>query len=245
MSKAKKAAGVRGKKKTTLPEALAKRATTAHEGRMERLAVKGRNALGLIAATRKAVATNYFSMGEALAVLKTPGMAEALGRTDFADICENDLKMAEATANELVGLVKRLTRATVELLGRERSNAMLALVDATPAEDTVEEVLTRTLRLPSGKPLVVRDASTATLYAAAKEYRQARALAPGKRSEGFTTSTDERARYAKAEKHWQRKDVKTLVETRLVASRRGHGAIVRAEMPLSIWERLRPPTAPG
>ena len=241
MSKAKKAAVVGGKKTKSLPEALAKRASAAHEARMQALAVKGRNALGLVAATRKAVATNYFSMGEAIAVLKTVGMAEALGRTDFADICRQDLKMAEETANELVGLVKRLTRATLELLGRERANAMLALVDATPAADTVEELLTGTLRLPSAKKLVVRDASTAQLYAAAKELRQARALAPGKRSEGFTTSPDERARYAKAEKHWQRKDVKALVETQLVASRRGHGAIVRAEMPLSIWERLRPP----
>ncbi len=243
MSKASRSGTNESKKPKALPVALAERATAAHQRRMVVIAAKGRDAIGLIVASRRAVATNYFTMGEAIAVLKTPGMPEALERKDFAEICEKDLQMSEESANELVGLVKRLTRATLELLGRERANAMLALVDATPADDSVEEILTGTLRLPSGKKLVVRDASTAVIYAAAKEYRQARALAPGKRSEGFTTSTDERARYAKAEKHWQRKDVKALVETRLVASRRGHGAIVRAEMPLSIWERLRPPTA--
>jgi hypothetical protein len=242
MGNAKRAVVTGRKKSKTLPEALAKRASAAHEARMQAIAVKGRNALGLVAASRTAVATNYFSMGEAIAVLKTVGMAEALGRKDFADICKRDLKMAEETANELAGLVKRLTRATLELLGRERANAMLALVDATPAADTVEELFAGTLRLPSAKKLVVRDASTAQLYAAAREFRQARPLTPGKRSEGFTTSTDERARYAKSEKHWKRKDVKDLVETQLVASRRGHGAIVRAEMPLTIWEQLRPPT---
>ena len=233
--------GKRTKAETVVPAALKKNAATVHEGRMARLAAEGKDAIGLIAATRRAVATNYFTLGEAIALLKKPGMPEALKRDDFAQICELDLHMAEETANELAGLVKRMTRATLELLGRERANAILALVDATPADDSVEELLSATLRLPSGKRLVVRDASTAQIYAAAKEYRHARALAPGKRSPGFTTTADERARYAKSAKHWARKDVKDLVETKLVASRRGHGAVVRAEMPLTLWERLRPP----
>ena len=54
-----KRAVVTGRKKSkTLPEALAKRASAAHEARMQAIAVKGRNALGLVAASRTAAATS-------------------------------------------------------------------------------------------------------------------------------------------------------------------------------------------
>jgi len=149
--------------------------------------------------------------------------------------------MAERTAEQLIALVKRLSRTMLETLGRERANAMLALVDATPADDAVGDVLGATINLPSGEKLVVRDASTAEIYAAAKAFRDARAVGQTKRSPGFTTTPDERARFAKSAKHWQRKDVKDVVTTRLVASRKEHGALVRVELPLAVWERLRPP----
>ena len=148
-----------------------------------------------------------------------------------------------ASANRLIEMVGRMRRATLELLGRDRANAMLSLVDATPADDTVDEVVEATLTLPSGDKLVVADASTAEIYAAAKAFRDARPAPKGKAPKGFTTTADERARYARAAKRWQRDDVKALVDARLVASRKAHGAIVRVEMPLAIWEQLRPPKA--
>jgi hypothetical protein len=151
--------------------------------------------------------------------------------------------MTEASANRLIEMVGRMRRATLELLGRDRANAMLSLVDATPADDTVDEVVEATLTLPSGDKLVVADASTAEIYAAAKAFRDARPAPKGKAPKGFTTTADERARYARAAKRWQRDDVKALVDARLVASRKAHGAIVRVEMPLAIWEQLRPPKA--
>jgi len=231
----------KGRKAPTTPPALVKRAKAAHAARLTRLAAQGRDAIGAIRAARSAVATNYFSMGEALAVLQGSGMAEALGRKDFAEVCTLDLDMAERTAEQLIALVKRLSRTMLETLGRERANAMLALVDATPADDAVGDVLGATINLPSGEKLVVRDASTAEIYAAAKAFRDARAVGQTKRSPGFTTTPDERARFAKSAKHWQRKDVKDVVTTRLVASRKEHGALVRVELPLAVWERLRPP----
>lgn len=226
---------------TAVPGALAKRAKAAHAARMARLAKQGLDAIAEIRAARAAVATNYFSMGEALAVLQRDGMPEALGRASFEDVCLQDLDMALGTATQLIGLVARMSRATLELLGRDRANAMLALVDATPAEDTVEQILGTTLTLPSGKKLTVADASTAGIYLAAKAFRDARPVPAGKRSMGLTTTPEERSRFAKASKHWQRRDLTSLVETTLVASHEKHGARVRVEMPLSIWELLRPP----
>jgi len=226
-----------------VPEALAKRAKAAHAARVERLVRQGRESIREVHTARVAVATNYFLMGQALAVLKTDGVAEALGRASFAELCAEDLDMTEASANRLIEMVGRMRRATLELLGRDRANAMLSLVDATPADDTVDEVVEATLTLPSGDKLVVADASTAEIYAAAKAFRDARPAPKGKAPKGFTTTADERARYARAAKRWQRDDVKALVDARLVASRKAHGAIVRVEMPLAIWEQLRPPKA--
>ena len=129
------------KKSSSLPAALAKRATAAHAARLARLARAGRNAIAKVRDARTQIAGTYFDVGEALVVLAQDGMAEALGRKDFAEVCTADLDMLPNNARQLLSLATRLDRATVELLGRERALALLALADATPADDTVTDLL--------------------------------------------------------------------------------------------------------
>ncbi len=226
---------------STLPAALAKRATAAHAQRLARLARAGRDAITKIRDARAQIAGTYFDVGEALVVLSQDGMAEALGRADFAEVCALDLDMAAATARQLLTLATRLDRATVELLGRERALALLALADATPADDTVTDLLAATLVLPSKRRLAVRDASTAEIEAAAKEFRDARGATTGRRSAGFTTTPQERATFAKSARGWSRADLAAQVKTTLRASRKGFGAMVTVELPLTLWTQLAPP----
>jgi len=223
-----------------LPAALRKNNAAASAAHLERLAAEGRAAIAEVKACRASIGGDYFSMGLAVKALKKKGVAQALGRADFAQVCTEDLEMSVTKAAQLVTLVTRLTRATVQLLGRDRASAMIALVDATPADDSVDEVLTATLRLPSGRELVVADASTEAVWAAAKEFRLAGPAAK-QPTRGFTASATERALFAKSAKRWQRKDLAAAVSVELKATRKAHGAEVAVRMPLALWATLAPP----
>ena len=54
------------KKSSSLPAALAKRATAAHAARLARLARAGRNAIAKVRDARTQIAGTYFDVGEAL-----------------------------------------------------------------------------------------------------------------------------------------------------------------------------------
>ena len=223
-----------------LPAALQKNAAAATASRLKRLAAEGRAAIALIKACRTSIGSDYFAMGEAVKALKGKGVAQALGRANFAEVCVQHLDMSVTKAAQLVTLVTRLTRATVQLLGRDRASAMIALVDATPADDSVDEILTATLRLPSGRKLVIADASTEGVWAAAKEFRLAGGAAP-RPARGFTASAEERTLFAKTTKRWQRKDLAAAVSVELKATRKAHGAEVVVRMPLALWTTVAPP----
>ena len=223
-----------------IPVALQKNAAAASAAHVERLATEGRAAIAEVKACRASIGGDYFAMGEAVKALKKKGVAQALGRADFAEVCAKDLDMSVTKAAQLVTLVTRLTRSTVQLLGRDRASAMIALVDATPADDSVDEILTATLRLPSGRKLVVADASTEAVWAAAKEFRLAGPTAK-QPARGFTASAVERSLFAKVSKRWQRKDLAAAVSVELKATRKPHGAEVAVRMPLSVWATLAPP----
>jgi len=223
-----------------LPAALRKNADASSAAHLERLAAEGRAAIAEVKACRSSIDGDYYSMGLAVKALKKKGVAQALGRADFAEVCAKDLDMSVTKAAQLVTLVTRLTRATVQLLGRDRASAMIALVDATPADDSVDEILTATLRLPSGRRLVVADASTESVWAAAKEFRLAGATAQ-QPARGFTASASERTLFAKVTKRWQRKDLAAAVSVELKATRKSHGAEVAVRMPLALWATLAPP----
>lgn len=217
-------------KKPALPKELAERAKAQHAAKLARLTGRAQAALALIRERQADIAANMVDIGLALAELKGDGMAEALGRSGFAEVCEKDLRMAISTANGLVALATKVPRALVTSLGPDRARAVLELVEATPEDDTPESVLRAKLALPSGRTLDVAEASTQEIRDAAKEIRDARERTDGKRSRGFTATPAEKRSFTAL--------AKRLAEAghtgaKLVATRDGNGARVRIEVRLS------------
>ena len=144
----------------TLPKALAERAKAQHDAKQARLLVKGRAAIAHIRERQVDIAANMVDIGLALVELKVEGMAEALGRSGFAEVCELDLGLPFSTANVLVALATKVPREVVTRLGTDRARAVLELVEATPENESIEELLRAKLALPSGRALDVAGAST-------------------------------------------------------------------------------------
>ena len=212
-----------------LPKALAQRAKAQHAAKLERLATRARAAIARIRERQTDIAANMVDIGLALAELKEEGMAEALGRSGFAEVCERDLRMPISTAHALVALATRVPREVVTRLGPDRARAVLELVDATPADDTPEDVLDAKLKLPSGETLEVASASVQEIRDAARAFRDAHAPKE-KRSPGFTASHEEKRRFAALTKHLKDGGVGAA---RLVATRDGKGSKVRFEVRLT------------
>lgn len=241
MARAKQSKSPAPKKKSA-PVAPAKSKTSA-KPRSQRLREKGKAAISLIRKRRATLADDFLDVGEALRTLKGDGMFEALGRADFDDLCARDLDLTESTADAMIALSDRIAHELERDLGRDRASALLALVDAVPEDDRPLNLLDATLQLPTGGRLVVRGATAAEVREAARCYRLVRGAKQGKRSRGFTTTPDEKRRFTAVEKRWRaRRDLASVLHTRLVASRREHGAEVDVRLPLEVWERIELPS---
>lgn len=225
--------------------AAAAKAKPPQKSRSQRLREKGRAAISLIRKRRATLADDFLDVGEALRALKGDGVFEALGRADFDELCARDLDLAESTVDAMIALSDRIGHDLERDLGRDRASALLALVDAVPADDRPLNLLDATLQLPTGGKLVVRGATAAEVREAARSFRLVRGAKQGKRSRGFTTTPDEKRRFTAVEKRWRaRRDLAGVVHTRLVASRREHGAEVDVRLPLELWERIELPAPP-
>ena len=112
----------------------------------------------------------------------------------------------------------------------------MELCDATPAEDVPEDVFAATLTLPSGKKLVVENATAEQILDDAKAFRHARADAEGAPARGFTTSASERKAHAQIAKRLQKAPPAAHAATRLVAQRDADGAKVVLEARLAAWD---------
>ena len=222
-----------------LPAALAKRANMLHADKVGRLAAVGRAAIARIRERQTDVAANMVDIGLALHELRAEGVAEALGRNGFGEVCELDLKLPVTTALNLIAIATRVPREVVTSLGHDRARAVLELVDATPEDDTPEQVLSQPLKLPSGEMLDVRNAPVATLRQAAKAFRAVRPGATAKRGRGFSASPDEKKTFAAFARRLHAHHAEAT--TTLVASRGTKGAKVRIEVHLADLEKL--PTA--
>jgi hypothetical protein len=234
---AKKSAGAAIVAKRELAPALAKRAKSLHDQRRQRLAAAGFEAIESITERRRQVTGAYLDIGKALAVLKQDGMPDALGCADFDDLCRKHLDMSAVRANLLVDLTERFSRAIALGLGFERAAAMLALADATPEDDSPEDLLHARLALPSGAILVVEDASTEAIYAAAKELRQARydgGAAPDKG--GRTTTKPEREAFRALSRRVAADARFAEVKLAHVARGKSKGAVIRAQVPQALWD---------
>jgi hypothetical protein len=182
--------------KTPLPVALARRSKAAHVAKMKRLAARARAIVAHIRECQADAAANMVDIGLALVELKAEGMAEALGRASFAEVCAEDLKMSASTVNTLIAIATRVPRELATRVGADRARALLDLTDATPEGDTPEAIESAQIRLPSGHTLNVAEASNVELRAAAKELRAARPEATRKRGRGFSTRPEEKSEFA-------------------------------------------------
>lgn len=183
-----------------VPAALAKRAAQQVAAKQERLRAEGRADVELILRRKARIAEDFYDIGEALLRLKRPGVAEAMGRASFSEICEKDVAISVTVASELVAIVSGLPRKDALRMGQSRALALLSLANATPEPDTAASLEKTVRTLPSGRRLEVSKASANELKAAATELRRAKAAgsrsAPTKRPKGRTTTPDEQARAA-------------------------------------------------
>ncbi len=224
---AKASAKARPTTKLALASALVANAKAAHAGRMAELRKQALSAVARIRQSQADIASNIVDIGLSLVELRGAGMAEALGRKGFGEICEKDLHMSVTTAGAFMQLATKVPREVVVKLGPTKAHAVLALVEATPEDDSVESLLNSKLRLPSGKLLDVARATAAEVIDATKQVRAAHATRGGR---GFTTMP--------AEKHAFNVVAEGLraagfAKATLVASRSKASAKVRFEVPLA------------
>ena len=215
------------KPKRALAPALAKRAKALHEARLERLETQARDLVAQVRQAQRDIGGNLVEIGLALVALKDDGLLEALRCTSFEDLCRRELSMSLSTAKRLITLATRVSRDVVARMGQARSLALLALVEATPEDDTPEELLEAKLALPSGKLLVVADATAEELQAAAREI-----------AEASGSAHDRRTRTTRAEQTTHRRAAKRLESHgfqggKLLAGSSGGGARVRYDVPIA------------
>lgn len=177
--------------KASRAPSLAANAAAAHAAKVTRLAAEGRAAIRAVRARAAQNSANYYDIGESLRTLARDGVAEALGRADFAEVCALDLDMSLTHARRLMDITERLRRDIGETMSIRRAGALVALADATPDDDDAEGLLGATLLLPDGERLAVASASTESLQAAAAAIRAAR----GAPARGLTKTREERAAF--------------------------------------------------
>ena len=234
----KKAAGASIKAGATnkLPAALVKRVEQQVAARRDRLLKEARADIALIRRRQAEITEAFYDVGEALARLKRPGVAEAVGRATFKELCEKDLEMGLTTAERLIAIVTRVPREDALRMGQERAFALVQLADATPEADSATMLEKGARTLPSGKKVDLAKASVREIHTAAKEIRAAKK--PTGKPRGRTTTVEERAA-ASALQSALRGDGFESARVTAVATRPGAGAHARIEgVPLADMRKL-------
>lgn len=165
-------------------------------------------------------------IGHALGVLRGDGVAEALGRASFEELCREDLQMAPTTVRKMIA--QHFRRETVLTLGADRAQALIELAEATPEDDTPEGIMYSTLTLPSGERLDVARATAAELHDAAREIRQKHKSS----RRGLTVSAAHRKLYGQYNQRLKRARARGA-KLKLIASRDKEGAWVELRVRLS------------
>ena len=213
-----------------LPKKLAAKDRAAHAAKEQSLAERGFAAVALVRERRRTIDAAFVDIGLALDTLKDPDVLEAMGVDSWDALCTKTLQMSVAGAEKLIAVATRLRRELALGLGVERASAALAIIDATPEDDTVEDVLAAPLKLPGGAVIDVRTAPTAALWRAAADLRHAAQAAGARRRGGKTTTPEERVDFALLRTSLRRvPDAKAT----LVARGATKGELVRLEFPLA------------
>lgn len=229
MATAKKKTPARAKAPTAA-RSLAANAQAAHEARVARLRETGNAAIARVRALRARIEDDFLEIGAALVTLDDDELVAAVGYASFDALCEEALGISRAKARQLVAVTTRLAPALARELQQDRACALLALVDATPDDDTPDDVLAATLALPDGTSLVVRDAPTKQLWDAARAIRRDVAAREGRRATGHTVAPEDQARFGRIEKAVRARKSLAGAKLRLKAGRPG----ARVELDLAL-----------
>lgn len=187
----------KGAAKAAMPAALVKRAEKLAAGKAARLRAEGKQLIALVRRRRAEVSSAFYEMGVALRRLKAPEMKLALGYTSFDAFCKDTLGIASEVAARLIELVTTMTEEEAIAAGPTRAFALVEVAQATPEADTPGQLLRRgKVRVPSGREVDTRKASSRALLGAAKEIRAAR---PKTTRRGRTATAEERETAARIE----------------------------------------------
>ena len=180
---------------------------------------KARADIALINRRKHEIATAFYDMGEALLRLKRPEVWRALGHESFASMCDVELEMSVSQAERLIAIVQHMTKREAAKLGAAKAAALADLVDATPAKDTVKGALTRGVKLPDGKKLNARTASTRAIGEAAKAARKTSKPATGRGRHVSSEDAHIAAALGKTLRAFGAKDAKVVVVAGLAGKR--------------------------
>ncbi|MDB4929883.1 MAG: hypothetical protein JWM10_2367 [Myxococcaceae bacterium] len=211
-------------KKRALPAALVSRAKALHDASAAQHLKAARAALARARSALEGAERGLYEMALALRDLDDPKLLAAVGYATLYEAADRELGLGRTTVARLRRAADAVDAETFARLGHTRINAMLALADATPADDTEAILAEKPVTLWDGGPrFVVKGASSRSLDAAAAQVRAhlAEEGAPAT-LRGNRVSKGDVALAAKLTKALAARDVAVTVTAR--ATRPGGGA---------------------
>lgn len=158
--------------KKTLPPALASRAKALHDASAAIHLKAARNALARARSALQGAERGLYEMALALRDLDAPKLLAAIGYATLYEAADRELGLARSTVDRLRRAADAVDAEAFARLGHTRINAMLALADATAADDTDAILAGKTVALWEGGPsFAVKGASSRALDAAAAQVR--------------------------------------------------------------------------
>jgi hypothetical protein len=211
------------------PATLAKNAAKVASRAARTNEVWARELIALIRQRTDDVAAAFYDIGVALAELSEPRLYTALGYSSFAALVKKELGFSYDKAREMVAVTRGLKRTTAVKLGLWRSAAVLELTEATPEDDTPEQVATGKVTVRGHRtPVRPKEMSARAILQAAKTERRSH------RSPKTDEDAEVEAAVAKLEARLRKKDPRA---TATVAITRPKGGTVTRKLKLSVaWE---------
>lgn len=180
------------KKRSRLSPALRERANALAKAAKARVREAAHDAFARAQVAFEEQSRNLYELGAALAVLKKPGHAEAVGAKDgFYPFCEEHFRLKKHAVDRLLSAVAHLPRERYAKMGAEQVDARLDLALAT--DDTRAILRGERVRLWKGGPWFDSGpASSRELRDTAKRVRAHEADQRGRKGRGRTASPEER-----------------------------------------------------
>jgi hypothetical protein len=199
-------------------------------GAVEDAAAQARSDVALIRERMARIKSDFYEIGLALTRLKRPEAYLALGYSNFQELCTRALGFSRAKADELIAIAASMSAELARGLGQKNALALVTLCRATPEDESPEELLAGTVRLPSGETLEVARASAARKMAAAKAIREAQEDAGLREAKGRgrKTTVEERKAAREIEARLRAAGL-ARARVRALATKAGQGADMRLD----------------